>query len=166
MQLGSTIGTACLTFAITNIDDAFVLVTFFAESSTSKNLTPLKITLGQYTGFTVIMVVSLIGFAVAAAIPSEPIGFLGLLPILLGVWRLFGLLFPKKDDTEEEQPESKRIANAKSVLKVASITIMNGGIISAPIYHSSLKPRVQRSPSTPWSTIFSSVSGALSPFLS
>ncbi|KAL9041449.1 MAG: hypothetical protein Q9214_004107 [Letrouitia sp. 1 TL-2023] len=127
MNFGSAIGTACLTFLVTNIDDAFVLVTFFAESSTSRNLTPLKITLGQYIGFTVIMVVSLIGFAVAVALPSEPIGFLGLLPLLLGVWRFFGLLFPKKDGIEEDKSESKRIANAKSVLKVASITIMNGG---------------------------------------
>ncbi|OBT60722.1 hypothetical protein VE03_09786 [Pseudogymnoascus sp. 23342-1-I1] len=127
MQLGSTIGTACLTFILTNIDDAFVLVTFFAESATSKNLTPLKITLGQYLGFTVIVIVSLIGFAVAVAIPSEPIGFLGLLPILLGAWRLFDLLFPKKDDAEEEESESQRIANARSVFKVAGITIMNGG---------------------------------------
>ncbi|ELR09472.1 hypothetical protein VC83_00613 [Pseudogymnoascus destructans] len=125
MQFGSAIGTACLTFVLTNIDDAFVLVTFFAESSTSRNLTPLKITLGQYIGFTVIVVVSLIGFAVAVALPSEPIGFLGLLPILLGVWKLFDLLFPKKDDTEEEESESQCIA--KSVFKVALITILNGG---------------------------------------
>ncbi|KFY06627.1 hypothetical protein V492_07898 [Pseudogymnoascus sp. VKM F-4246] len=127
MQFGSTIGTACLTFLITNIDDAFVLVTFFAESSTSRNLTPLKITLGQFIGFTVIVVVSLIGYAVAVALPSEPIGFLGLLPILLGVWRLFDLIFPKKDDAEDEGSESQRIANAKSVFKVAIITVMNGG---------------------------------------
>ena len=127
MNFGSAIGTACLTFVITNIDDAFVLVTFFAESSTSNNLTPLKITLGQYVGFTVIIIVSLIGFAVAVALPSEPIGFLGLLPTLLGVWKLFGLLLKKKDSTEEEESESNRIANAKSVLKVAIITIMNGG---------------------------------------
>lgn len=127
MQLGSAIGTACLTFIITNIDDAFVLVTFFAESSTSRNLTPLKITLGQYIGFTVIVVVSLIGFAVAVALPSEPIGFLGLLPILLGVWRFFDLIFPKKDGMEEDESESQRIANAKSVFKVAIITVMNGG---------------------------------------
>ena len=127
MQFGSTVGTACLTFVITNIDDAFVLVTFFAESSTSINLTPLKITLGQYLGFTVIMAVSLIGFAVAVALPSEPIGFLGMLPLLLGVWRAFGLLFPRNNHTEESNPESKRVADAKSIFKVAIITVMNGG---------------------------------------
>src|SRR2546421_11050274 len=112
MQLGKSIGTACLTFAITNIDDAFVLATFFAEASTSKNLTPLKITLGQYIGFTVIVAISLIGFGVAVVLPSEPIGFLGLLPLLLGVWKFFDLLFPT-DDTQEQQPQSSRIADPK-----------------------------------------------------
>lgn len=127
MQFGNTIGTACLTFAITNIDDAFVLVTFFAEASTDRNLTPLKIVLGQYIGFTVIMVVSLIGYAVAVVLPSEPIGFLGLLPILLGAWKLFGLLFPKKGDAELQRSPSTSIANTRPVLKVALITMMNGG---------------------------------------
>ena len=127
MQFGSTVGTACLTFVITNIDDAFVLVTFFAESSTSQNLTPLKITLGQYVGFTIIMAVSLIGFAVAVALPSEPIGFLGLLPLLLGVWRAFSLLFPRNTRIEKSNPESKRVADVKSIFKVAIITVMNGG---------------------------------------
>lgn len=128
MQFGSTLGEACLTFIITNIDDAFVLVTFFAEAATSSNLTPLKIALGQFLGFTVIMAVSLIGFAAAVGLPSEPIGFLGLLPLLLGIWRFFGLLFPKTADDADEQPsESVSIANAKSILKVALITIMNGG---------------------------------------
>ena len=127
MQFGKSIGTACLTFVVTNIDDAFVLATFFAESATSKNLTPLKITLGQYIGFTVIVAISLIGFGVAVVLPSEPIGFLGLLPLLLGVWKFFDLLFPKKDDTQEQQPQSPHLANTKSVLKVSIITIMNGG---------------------------------------
>ena len=127
MQFGSTLGEACLTFIITNIDDAFVLVTFFAEAATSSTLTPLRIALGQYVGFTVITAVSLIGYAVAVALPSEPIGFLGLLPLLLGVWRFFGLLFPDKVDAEEPGSISSPIASAKSVLKVAVITVMNGG---------------------------------------
>ena len=128
MQFGSNLGEACLTFIITNIDDAFVLVTFFAEAATpSSDLTPLKITLGQYTGFTVIVAVSLIGYAVAVALPPEPIGFLGLLPLLLGVWRFFGLLLSPRDEEEDRRPDSNRSATARSVLKVALVTVMNGG---------------------------------------
>jgi cadmium resistance protein CadD (predicted permease) len=123
MQFGKAIGTACSTFAITNIDDMFVLVTFFAEAATSKAMTPLKITIGQFIGFTIIVTISMIGFGVALVLPSEPIGFLGLLPILLGVWKFFDLLFSK----EEEDSEKSNIAGMKSILKVSVITLMNGG---------------------------------------
>ncbi|KAI0197174.1 cadmium resistance transporter-domain-containing protein [Xylaria flabelliformis] len=121
MQFGQAIGTAALTFALTNIDDAFVLVTFFAESANSNTLTPLKITIGQYLGFTIIIAISLIGYGVAIVLPSEPIGFLGLLPILLGFWKLFELL-----QTQDEE-QDVRAAGLKSVLKVSVITILNGG---------------------------------------
>ncbi|TWU77321.1 hypothetical protein ED733_005073 [Metarhizium rileyi] len=125
MQFGKAIGTACSSFAITNIDDVFVLVTFMAEASTSKTLTPLKITLGQYIGFTAIIVVSMIGFGVSLVLPSEPIGFLGLLPILLGLWNMIGLFFPSRE--EEEESDTPRVAGMKSIFKVAVVTVMNGG---------------------------------------
>ena len=123
MQFGKSVGIACSSFAITNIDDMFVLVTFFSEASTSKTMTPLRITLGQYIGFTVIIIISMIGFGVSLALPSEPIGFLGLLPFLMGVWKLFSLLLSE----EEEEPELPNVAGLKSILKVSVITVMNGG---------------------------------------
>ena len=101
----------------------FVLVTFFAEASTSNTVTPLKITLGQYIGFTVIVIISMIGFGASLLLPSEPIGFLGLLPILLGVWKLFDLLLSIK----EEEPEKSDLAGMKSILKVSFVTVSNGG---------------------------------------
>lgn len=124
MEFGKSIGTACSSFAITNIDDMFVLVTFFAEAAVSRTTTPWKITIGQYLGFTIIVIISMIGFGISYALPSEPIGFLGLLPILLGIWKLLEVLFPGK---EEEEEGDSRVADLKSVLKVASITVMNGG---------------------------------------
>lgn len=123
MQFGTSVGIACSSFAITNIDDMFVLVTFFSVASTSKTMTPLMITLGQYIGFTVIIIISMIGFGASLALPSEPIGFLGLLPILMGIWNLFGLVFPE----EEEEPDTPNIAGMKSILKVSVVTVMNGG---------------------------------------
>lgn len=123
MQFGKSVGIACSSFAITNIDDMFVLVTFFSEASINKTMTPLMITLGQYIGFTVIIIISMIGFGASLALPSEPIGFLGLLPILMGIWNLFGLFFSE----EEEEPDTPNIAGMKSILKVSVITVMNGG---------------------------------------
>ncbi|RHZ51794.1 uncharacterized protein CDV56_104249 [Aspergillus thermomutatus] len=125
MQFGKSLGAACGSFAITNIDDMFVLVTFFAEASASRTVTPLKITAGQYLGFTVIIIISMIGFGASLLIPAEPIGFLGLLPILLGIWKFFDLLFPEEED--EEESEKSKIAGVKSILKVSAITVMNGG---------------------------------------
>lgn len=126
MHFIETVGKACLTFIITNIDDAFVLVTFFAESATSRTLTPWKIILGQYIGFTVILAISMIGFAVANAVPAEPVGFLGLLPILLGFWEFLELIIPDDEDDEDEGG-TNAVASARSILKVASISVMNGG---------------------------------------
>ncbi|KAJ6031210.1 hypothetical protein N7540_001942 [Penicillium herquei] len=127
MQFGKSVGTACSSFAITNIDDIFVLATFFAEASTSATLTPIKITIGQYVGFTIIMAVSMIGFAVSMVLPSEPIGFLGLLPMLLGVWKLIGFLLPVDEEEEEGEATKSHMSGAKSILKVSLVTIMNGG---------------------------------------
>ncbi|KAI6352486.1 hypothetical protein MCOR25_009399 [Pyricularia grisea] len=139
MDFGKAVGTACATFAVTNIDDIFVLVTFFAESSTSKTLTPLRITIGQYVGFTAIIIVSMIGFGAAFLLPTEPIGFLGLLPILLGVWWLSALVFPGGDDDDDDPTLTDvtaaggsttvgifSLVGIKSILKVASITVING----------------------------------------
>ncbi|KAI1261736.1 cadmium resistance transporter-domain-containing protein [Xylariaceae sp. FL1019] len=123
MRFGQALGTAAVSFAITNIDDAFLLITFFAESARSKTFTPFNIILGQFIGFTIIVAISLIGFGLSLAVPSEPIGFVGLVPILLGVWNLLNLLFP----TSEEEPENLRAQGLKAVLKVSLITIANGG---------------------------------------
>lgn len=132
MQFGKAIGTACTSFILTNIDDLFVLVTFFAEASTSDTLTPLKIAIGQYLGFSVIIAISMIGFGLALVIPAEPIGFLGLLPILLGIWKLIDLLLSNEAEEDEEIGVEGRGRKSKIVLiqtigKVALITIMNGG---------------------------------------
>ncbi|PVH99789.1 hypothetical protein DM02DRAFT_614774 [Periconia macrospinosa] len=133
MNFGSAIGTACSSFIITNIDDIFVLVTFFAEASRSTTITPLKIVLGQYIGFSIIIGISMIGYGLAMVLPAAPIGFLGLLPIMLGVWKILELAFSNFDDEEEQAGEGGREGNTskrasvKSVVKVAGITLMNGG---------------------------------------
>ncbi|KAF4502288.1 hypothetical protein FAGAP_1473 [Fusarium agapanthi] len=127
IDFGQAIGTACATFAVTNVDDIFVLVAFFAEATTNRSLTPVKIAVGQYVGFTVIVAVSMIGYGASLLIPAEPIGFLGLLPILLGIWRILSYIFNKDEDEEEALDQELTTADGfKAVFKVASITVMNG----------------------------------------
>jgi cadmium resistance protein CadD (predicted permease) len=67
----------------------------------------------------------MIGFAVALVLPTEPIGFLGLLPVLLGVWKLLDLFFPNPD--EDEATVVSRFSGTKNILKVSLVTVMNGG---------------------------------------
>ncbi|CAI6085073.1 unnamed protein product [Clonostachys chloroleuca] len=123
MQFGTTLGEACATFTITNIDGIFALITFFAEATKSRVLTPWKIVIGQYIGFTIIVCISMIGFGLSLVLPSEPIGFLGLLPILLGIWKFLSLFLPQT----EEETEVSTAAGAKGIFKVTLITLMNGG---------------------------------------
>lgn len=136
MHLGEAIGTACGAFAATNIDDIFVLVTFFAESATNKRMSPLNIVIGQYVGFTAITVISMIGFGISLALPSEPIGFLGFLPMLLGFWALFDLLLSRDGDDGDDDDEQghdgehfqmTRATRIKAIIKVSTITLINGG---------------------------------------
>lgn len=124
MPNGNALLTACSTFAITNIDDLFILVTFFAEATTGKTLTPLTIVAGQYVGFSILLAISMIGFGIAVVLPTEPIGFLGLLPVLLGFWALLDLLLR----TEEEEDEVEvGVGGWRAISKVAAVTVVNGG---------------------------------------
>jgi cadmium resistance protein CadD (predicted permease) len=122
MNFGSVVGTACSTFAIINVDDMFVLVTFFAETSTSNTLPPIKITIGQYIRFTVIIIISMICWCFVVLL-SDPIGFLDLLSTLLRFWGLFDLLF----SNVAEESEKATLGRINSLLEVSITTLMNGG---------------------------------------
>ena len=71
------------TFAVTNIDDAFLLTLIFARRTPTR-----RIVAGQYIGFAAIIGVSLIGVWGALAVPHRWIHFLGLLPLAIGIKRL------------------------------------------------------------------------------
>ncbi|GFF40408.1 LOW QUALITY PROTEIN: hypothetical protein IFM46972_06202 [Aspergillus udagawae] len=75
------------------------------------------------TSTTFIIITSMIGFGASLLIPSKPTGFLGLPPILLGIWKLVEVLFPEED----EESEKSKISGVKSILRVSAITVMNGG---------------------------------------
>jgi cadmium resistance protein CadD (predicted permease) len=136
MQNGNALLTALSTFAITNIDDLFVLVTFFAEShSHQPSLTPTAIVVGQYVGFTTVLAISMVGFELLVGLPTEVIGFLGLLPILLGLWGLIGMCVQEGrggiDDDEGGMEAGVHVGVGvggwKAISKVALITLVNSG---------------------------------------
>ncbi|CAM4945580.1 unnamed protein product [Rotaria socialis] len=85
-NLGEFIGTAFVSYIATNIDDLVVLMNFFTEATISNSLLKVRhICIGRFAAFIVLVGVSLIGYGVSYALPVKMLGFLGFLPIMLGI---------------------------------------------------------------------------------
>lgn len=125
-------------FIVTNIDDIFVLMLLFSqtklqikavdsnkEMQTINNyIYPRDIVIGQYLGFALLVVVSLLGTFGVLLIAEKWVGLLGLIPIYLGV-----MLFIKGEDEDESAILSSLNSGkySKVFLSVAFITFANGG---------------------------------------
>lgn len=125
-----TVVTAFLTFAATNIDDIFILMLFFSQ--TNHSFRRRHIVIGQYLGFVALVLVSLLGFLGTFAIPKAWIGFLGLLPIMIGLHKLFGRSNPDVEPgaTNALQPSPPNILSSflnPRTYSVAAVTFANGG---------------------------------------
>ncbi|MBD2567103.1 cadmium resistance transporter [Anabaena lutea] len=125
-----------IAFAATNIDDIVILLLFFSQLDS--NFRRRHIVIGQYLGFTAIILASLPGFFGGLVIQREIIGLLGLLPIAIGLKQLLN----RESETTEVQTvttDFKQSSHPNPVLsfllsilhpqtyKVAAVTIANGG---------------------------------------
>lgn len=110
------IGLGVALFVTTNIDDIFVLVTFFADPS----FRPRQIVIGQFLGIGALVALSVVGSLLALVAPGEYIGLLGLIPFALGVWKLVKLLRHTEEDAAPARGGSR-------ILSVAFVTFANGG---------------------------------------
>jgi len=108
---------AAVLFVSTNIDDIFVLVTFFADPA----YRPRHVVVGQFLGMCVLIALSLVGSLLALVVPGEYIGLLGLLPFALGVVKLV----KKRGGGDAEAPTEARAG--VRWLAVALVTFANGG---------------------------------------
>src|SRR5215469_5436553 len=117
-SLVTLIGLAVVVFASTNIDDAFVLVGFFAD----KNFHAHDVVIGQYAGITALYVISAIAALISLVIPPVYIGLLGLAPMAIGVKKLYYLWH----NEEPEEPVAGTGGRGRK-LAVAAVTIANGG---------------------------------------
>lgn len=120
--------TGMTAFAATNIDDIVILTLFFAR--VGETLRRRHIVVGQYLGFGAILLASLPGFLGGLVLPKEWLGWLGLLPIAIG---LHQLLRSKSDEKSLQlvataQPRS-RFASffSPQTYQIAAVTIANGG---------------------------------------
>jgi cadmium resistance transport/sequestration family protein len=140
------LASAIAAFIATNLDDIMILTLFFAQedSGTRKH----HIVIGQYLGFTILIVASLPGFFGGLVIQRSVIGLLGFLPIIMGIYQLFQLF--QRDNGEEDIQLVNEDANSKKnllrslinpqIYTVAAVTVANGAdniSIYLPLFASS-----------------------------
>lgn len=116
----SALITGAFAFSATNIDDVVFLTIFFSQ-------TPHRwhVVLGQYLGFTALVLVSLIGFFGGQILPHEWLRLFGVAPIAIGIKKLFA----KHDDHRQRA--------STGTLDVATVTFVNGADnigIYAPLF--------------------------------
>ncbi len=119
MTIGTTIGTAIAAFVATNIDDLAVLLVLFAQCRRGRQRR--DVVLGQYFGFTGLLLLSLPGFLGGQVIPRPWLGWLGLLPIAIG----FKAQFAAALDQPVTDPSHR--GRSLGILAIAGVTIANGG---------------------------------------
>ena len=85
----------------TTFDDTLYLTGFFGE--VDRSFRPRHVVVGELLGFTVLLAISLIGYAIGLALSKSVVGLLGILPILIGINNLWELLREQgKPDPEQE----------------------------------------------------------------
>jgi cadmium resistance transport/sequestration family protein len=122
-------------FAATNVDDILILMLFFAR--VNGILQRRHIVTGQYLGFLVLIAASLPGFLGGLIVPKVWLGWLGLIPIAIG---LHLLLQFKADEVSVQTISLMEFHSGEvswrslltSILspptyQVAAVTIANGG---------------------------------------
>lgn len=136
-------------FAATNIDDIVILMLFFAQVNATFRIR--HIVIGQYLGFSALIVASLPGFFGGLILPKAWIGILGLVPIAIGISHLVNR---EKDENQVQAVSNefnRSTANlsvgstlgsllAPQTYNVAAVTFANGGDnigIYVPLFASS-----------------------------
>jgi cadmium resistance transport/sequestration family protein len=128
-NLVTAIPTGILAFTATNIDDLVILTLLFSQVNGS--FCRRHIFIGQYLGFSVLVIASILGFVGGIILPGHWIGLLGLVPIAIGFnqW-----LNQDNDSSEIDSEETKKSDRSwftsfisPQSCSVAAITIANGG---------------------------------------
>lgn len=117
-----TIAAAIGLFAATNIDDIVVLTVLFL-ATTRGSLKGWQVVLGQYLGFIALVAISVVAALGLTIVPDEWAGFLGLIPLGIGV---YGLVRYLRRRSEEDDDDDESSIMAGGLLGVAGITIANG----------------------------------------
>jgi len=102
-------------------------------SQVSKDFTVRHIVVGQYLGFIFMMLLTLVGVACSLLLPKEAIGFMGVVPLVIGVKKAFErahVTAPATvsiDSATAKQPNLAATLFDKHSYAVAVMTVANSG---------------------------------------
>jgi len=98
-------------FVSSNLDDLLLLTAWFGQtkdfqSSThaTTTFTTWHVVAGQFLGFSVLIVSSLIGFAIGSQLPRPYLGLMGVLPLGIGLYKLWQLRHVCSPDEDDNNP--------------------------------------------------------------
>lgn len=114
----SSVFMAIFSFAATNIDDIFVLMLLYAQVRNLKEIFP--IIAGQYFGMGCLIFLSTLGALGANILSPDYVGFLGFLPLFLGIRAWFSYRHSKNETGKSQY------TGAMGFFSVALLTIANG----------------------------------------
>jgi cadmium resistance protein CadD (predicted permease) len=108
MWFWTTIQVAFAAGLATTFDDNIYLTAFFGE--VNRNFRPLHVVTGEIIGFTVLLSLSLVGYAVGMNLPSSTVGLLGILPIAIGIKNLIEFA----NEARQNERGSDRLSTTKT----------------------------------------------------
>ncbi|MGF2384674.1 cadmium resistance transporter [Lentilactobacillus otakiensis] len=136
----ATIITSIISFIGTNIDDTFVLAVWFSQ--TDSHFQKKDVVIGQFVGFEFLVLISVFAAYGLGFLPTDKVGWLGIIPIIVGIQKWFQ--YRRKVVTDSEETAVKKVIhhdqkfriNKKAspltriirtqMLSVALVTISNG----------------------------------------
>ena len=131
MEIILTCSVAVTAFIATNLDDMFILMSFFARNEFSK----VSVVLGQYIGIFMLILISMLAYFFKFIIHPSYIAILGIFPIAIGLNHLLNFkknssnIISNKINYTNKNAISQDNSSLSIVnfLKVATVTFSNGG---------------------------------------
>ncbi len=129
MELVIVVLIAVGVFIATNLDDIFILMSFFAMSDDR-----IKLIFGQYLGFLILLAICLACYQFKFVLPLNYLAALGLFPIIIGIKYLWnfrkdiyidGVL--EKNFAPAKTQNEATLKGSRTILPVAMATVANGG---------------------------------------
>lgn len=118
MSFLADVSLAILAFAATNIDDLFLLVAYFGDA----RFHPRDVALGQFLGMGALVAASFACALLSLLAPAWAVGWLGLIPVAIGLRLLLG-----KASGDDDASAGPAVPTRRAALAVAAVCVAHGG---------------------------------------